>query len=227
MATTPSTFPTHIRDLTFDPRNPRQHTPRNIGMIADVLQTIGPARSIVIDEKNEIIAGNGVIEAAAQAGITHVRVYDRDTGELGPAAPEGEPSILAVRVTGLTDAQKREYAVADNRTGDLSSWDTEVLAELMDEGVDLGAYWFEEELGRMLGQEPEPDDPYAEWEGMPEYSHQDKTAFRSLTVHFKDQEAVDQFATLVDQAITPKTRFLWFPEIEIERYADKRYASQS
>ena len=60
---------------------------------------------------------------------------------------------------------------------------------------------------------------------MPEFVQEDKTAFRSIPVHFKDQAAVDAFAALVGQTITEKTRFLWFPEIEIESYADKRYAA--
>ena len=60
---------------------------------------------------------------------------------------------------------------------------------------------------------------------MPEFDQKDKKAFRSLALHFKDQAAVDAFAGLVGQNITGKTRFLWFPSIEIERYVDKRYTS--
>lgn len=146
---------THLRDLKFDPRNPRQHNPRNIGMIADTLQTVGPARSIVIDEHNVILAGNGVVEAAAQAGIEHVRVYDRDTGELGPPPPPGEPALLAVRVSGLTEEQKRQYAVADNRTAELAEWDVEVLTALVEEGTDLSSFWFDDELEVLLDMEGE------------------------------------------------------------------------
>ena len=34
---------------------------------------------------------------------------------------------------------------------------------------------------------------------------------------------VDDFARLVEQKITDRTKYLWFPEIIIERYADKAY----
>ena len=61
---------------------------------------------------------------------------------------------------------------------------------------------------------------------MPEFDQRDKTAFRSLPVHFKDQEAVDKFAALIGQKVTNKTRFVWFPAIEIETYADKRYVAK-
>src|SRR5690349_25083987 len=65
---------THIKDLTPDPANARQHNPRNVGMIQDALQEVGAARSIVIDEAGTILAGNATVEAAAAAGITRVQV---------------------------------------------------------------------------------------------------------------------------------------------------------
>ena len=61
--------PTHIKDLTPDPENRRAHNPRNLGMVVDALHAVGAARSIVIDEDNVILAGNGVTEAAAEAGV--------------------------------------------------------------------------------------------------------------------------------------------------------------
>jgi hypothetical protein len=45
-------------------------------MVVDALHEVGAARSIVIDENSVILAGNGVTEAAAEAGITKVRIID-------------------------------------------------------------------------------------------------------------------------------------------------------
>src|SRR4026208_1231298 len=106
--------PTHIKDLVPDPANRRSHNPRNLGMVVDALQQVGAARSIVIDENNVILAGNGVTEAAAEAGITQVRVVEADGQEL-----------IAVRRTGLSAAQKRALAIYDNRTGELATWNVE------------------------------------------------------------------------------------------------------
>src|SRR3954463_11008658 len=86
----------HIADLVSDPINRRQHNPRNLGMVSDALREVGAARSIVIDEDNVILAGNGVTEAAADAGITKVRVIDAAGDEL-----------IAVRRSGLSVGQKR------------------------------------------------------------------------------------------------------------------------
>lgn len=80
-----------LADLHGDPKNARKHNPRNIGQVQSSLQKYGAARSIVIDEDNQIIAGHGVVEAAALAGIERVQVVEAD----------GE-TIIAVRRTGLT-----------------------------------------------------------------------------------------------------------------------------
>ena len=124
--------PIHIKDLHPDPRNARRHTPRNIGMISDSLRAVGAGRSIVIDEHNEILAGNGLVEAAAEAGITKVQVVEAD----------GE-TVIAVRRTGLTKTQKQQFALFDNRTAELAEWDIDVLKGLALDGLDLAPFEFD------------------------------------------------------------------------------------
>ena len=76
-------------------------------------------------------------------------------------------------------------------------------------------------------REPGSTDAEAEWQGMPEFIQEDKTAFRSVVVHFPDQQAVDDFVALVKFPLTPQTRFMWFPRSTIERYVDKRYQAEA
>lgn len=205
-----------LADLTPDPKNARKHNPRNVGIIEDALREVGAARSIVIDEDGVILAGNATTEAAANAfnGDVPVRVIPTDGRE-----------IIAVQRTGLSAREKRRLALFDNRAAELASWDAEIFEDFTPE--DFKGLFSVNEVAAILDLEPEAGvDPNEEWKGMPEFVHEDKTAFRSLAVHFKDQEAVDRFAELVGQKITEKTRFLWYPEIEIERYADKRYEAE-
>lgn len=129
----------HIKDLVPDPANRRAHNPRNIGMVVDALHQVGAARSIVIDENDVILAGNGVTEAAAEAGITAVRVIEADGQE-----------IIAVRRRGLTDEQKRALAIYDNRTGELASWDFDQLAADKAAGLSLQPFWTAEEEAALL-----------------------------------------------------------------------------
>ena len=108
-------------------------------MITDALHKVGAARSIVIDEDNVILAGNGVTEAAAEAGITKVRVIDASGDEL-----------IAVRRTGLTDEQKVALAIYDNRGAELAEWNIEQLVQDQANGIDLTPYFFAEELAALL-----------------------------------------------------------------------------
>jgi hypothetical protein len=87
-------------------------------MIASSLQEVGAARSIVIDEDGNILAGNGTIEAAAQAGIERVRVVESDGNE-----------IIAVQRSGLSSKEKKRLALFDNRTAELAEWEPSILAE--------------------------------------------------------------------------------------------------
>lgn len=131
----------HIKDLVSDPHNRRKHNPRNIGMVVDALHEVGAARSIVIDEHDVVLAGNGVTEAAAEAGITTVRVVEATGNEL-----------IAVRRTGLTEAQKRALAIYDNRTAELADWDLDQLREDVAEGLSLDPWFSKDELSQLIAE---------------------------------------------------------------------------
>jgi DNA modification methylase len=129
-----------ISELKPDPENRREHNARNLEMIADSLRDVGPARSISIDENDVIMAGNGVVQAAAAAGITKVRIVEASGEE-----------IIAVRRRGLTPEQKRALAIYDNRTAELATWNPAQLAADQLAGLDLKPFFFETELQGILG----------------------------------------------------------------------------
>lgn len=142
--------PRRIADLIPDPENRRTHNARNIGMVADALRQVGAARSIVIDERNVVLAGNGVREAAAEAGITRVRVIDAAGDE-----------VIAVRRSGLTPDQKRALALYDNRTAELAEWNVDQLQADAAAGLELTPFFTDEELGKILGAKGGRTDPDA------------------------------------------------------------------
>ena len=199
-------------DLKADPRNARTHSPEQIAQLRASIREFGFTNPVLLRPDGMIGAGHGRVEAAKAEGLAE---------------------IPTVTITGLTADQWRAYVLADNRLALNAGWDEDLLraelAALAELEVDLSSLGFDQgELAAIfLEREDGENDPDAEWQGMPEFDQKDKTAFRSLAVHFKDQGAVDKFAALIGQTLTEKTRFLWFPEIEIETYADKRWTTKA
>ena len=127
-----------INDLKSDHKNARRRTDRSSDLIKESLQRYGAARSIVIDEENRILAGNGTIDGAKAAGIRRVRIIESEGDE-----------VIAVRRSGLSEEQKVGLALADNRTADLSEWDLEMLHRLSEEH-ELDPWFNQDDLDELL-----------------------------------------------------------------------------
>jgi DNA modification methylase len=160
-----------INDLKQDHKNARKRTDRSAKLIAESLERYGAARSIVIDEENRILAGNGTIAGAKQAGIKNVRIIETDGTE-----------VIAVKRTGLTEDEKIGLALADNRTSDLSDWDAEMLQQLSKEH-DISP-WFEgNDLSEIIGKvEQLPAEGLTDADDVPEAPEEPVTKLGDLWV---------------------------------------------
>ena len=146
-----------ISELKSDHKNARRRTDRSSDLIKESLQRYGAARSIVIDEENRILAGNGTIEGAKAAGIKNLRIIETDGDE-----------IIAVKRTGLTEDQKVGLALADNRTADLSEWDQEMLHQLSEEH-DISPWFDQDDLNEILNvTELDPEEGNTDPDDVPE-----------------------------------------------------------
>ena len=128
-----------ISDLRFDDKNFNAHTEYGMSLLEKSLQKLGARRSILIDKDNNIIAGNGIVEAAGSVGLNKVKIIETDGTEL-----------IAVKRTdmALDSAEGREMALADNATAaaDLE-WDKDNIGEYFSpeelEGWDVNLNWEE------------------------------------------------------------------------------------
>lgn len=119
--------------INFDKRNYRKHSSKNKDLINKSLKECGAGRSIVIDNEDNIIAGNGIYEQAQKLGLK-TKVIETDGSEL----------VVVKRTDLATDDDKRkQLAVMDNSTSDSSEFDIELLNEdfevetLQDWGLDV------------------------------------------------------------------------------------------
>lgn len=95
-----------ISTLSPYKNNPRTHTKAQIKKIARSIQEFGFTNPILIDDSNGIIAGHGRVLAAKELGMT---------------------SVPTVKLSQLSEAQKRAYIIADNRLAEDAGWDNELL----------------------------------------------------------------------------------------------------
>jgi DNA modification methylase len=143
-----------LADLIPDDRNANRGTERGAALLENSLRDYGAGRSILLDKRGKIIAGNKTVEQAGSIGLDDVIVVQTDGTKL-----------VAVQRMDLDlekDSRAKALAIADNRVGQVSlEWDPAVLAEL-DKEIDLSNFWTEGELDELLSREvsagnaPEP-----------------------------------------------------------------------
>lgn len=98
-----------VASLFESDRNVRSHPGVSMDVIVGSLERFGQRKPIVARHDGEVIAGNGTFKAAKILGW---------------------PEIAVVRFEG-TEQEALDYAIADNRTAELSSWDRGKLFTLM------------------------------------------------------------------------------------------------
>ncbi|MFN4281600.1 MAG: site-specific DNA-methyltransferase [Alphaproteobacteria bacterium] len=95
-----------VETLKVYARNARQHSPKQVTLLAAAIRQFGFTNPILIDAEGQILAGHGRLEAAKSLGMTKV------------------PTL---RIERMTEAQKRAYVIGDNRLAELAKWDREML----------------------------------------------------------------------------------------------------
>src|SRR5437763_12240842 len=96
-------------------RNARTHSKKQIRQIADSIKTFGFTCPILVDGQNTVLAGHARLEAAKLLGLLEVP---------------------CLRLNHLSPAQKRAYALADNKLALNAGWDEELLAQELQELLD-------------------------------------------------------------------------------------------
>jgi DNA modification methylase len=105
-----------VRKLRPNKRNARTHSKKQIKQVASSIIRFGWTSPIVADEDLQIICGHARFEAAKGLGLRDV-------------------PVLVVR--GLSDAEKRALALADNKIAANAGWDRSVLAAELGELASL------------------------------------------------------------------------------------------
>ena len=146
-------------------------------------------RPLLATKKGMIYAGNQRFQAVQELGWEDV------------------PCII----TDISDELAKERAIKDNNQ--FGEWDnsiSELLEELAAEGVDIDTLGLSVELEKMA-KNLEQVNADAEWDNMPEYSNEDKSAFKQVIISFTNDENFQKFQRLLGVKMTMKTKSVWYP----------------
>src|SRR5271168_3145595 len=97
-----------VGDLVLDPRNPRQHSQRQVNQIADSIREFGFLMPVVVDDTAQVVVGHARVLAAKKLDM---------------------PRIPVVEIRHLSKAQLKALRIADNKLGQNAHWDERLLGE--------------------------------------------------------------------------------------------------
>ena len=153
-----------IDDLIPYARNSRTHSDEQVSQIAASIKEFGFTNPVLIDDDGGIIAGHGRCMAARKLKLDEVP---------------------CIRLTGLTEAQKKAYIIADNKLALNAGWDDEMLAieiqelQEMDFDIDLTGFTGDE-VNELLDLDNEDFEP--------ELNSDDREPIRNMTFTVSDEQ---------------------------------------
>jgi DNA modification methylase len=100
--------PIHI--LQCEPVQLREHSERQIKQIGRSISAFGFLIPILADDNGKVLAGVGRLHAARKIGM---------------------PEVPVIRVSHLTESEKRAFQIADNRLTEHAKWNDRLLAETL------------------------------------------------------------------------------------------------
>ncbi len=184
-----------------------------------------------VHPKNQQDSLSGVLR---EVGLVQNVICNRTTGHVvdghlrvSLAISEEQPTVPVTWVELSEDEERLILATIDPLSA-MAATDRDQLDALLREVQtgDAAVMAMLDQLAAKSGIIP-PMDRDAEWQGMPEFEQQDAMAYRTIHLHFADDEAVADFAQIIGQPVTEKTRYLWHPRQEPERLRDQEYHSDA
>lgn len=147
-------------------RNARTHSDEQVSQIAASIKEFGFNNPVLIDEDGGIIAGHGRVLASRKLNIE---------------------KLPCIRLSDLSEAQKKAYIIADNKLALNAGWDDEMLAieiqELEQADFDVDLLGFDdEELDLINGLADDLED------FQPELNSDDKEPIRNMTFTVSDEQ---------------------------------------
>lgn len=142
----------NIEYLNLSEIKPYENNPRNnneaVDYVSNSIEKFGFKVPIIIDENNVIVAGHTRLKAAEKLGLE---------------------KVPCIRADDLTQEQVKAFRLADNKVGEIATWDLEKLnIELENIDFDMSEFGFEIDIDEIELKE-EKENPYTRKVDVPHY----------------------------------------------------------
>lgn len=170
----------NIEYLNLSEIKPYENNPRNndeaVDYVANSIKEFGFKVPIIIDKNNVIVAGHTRLKAAEKLGL------------------EKAPCI---RADDLTENQIKAFRLADNKVGEIATWDLEKLnIELENINFDMSEFGFEIDIDEIEIKE-EKENPYTKKVDVPQYKMTGECPYLS---ELCDTSKVEELKILVNSS---------------------------
>jgi len=64
------------------------------------------------------------------------------------------------------------------------------------------------------------------WKGMPEFEQNDKKTYKTIFVHFRNKKDYEEFASMIGQNLSEKTKSIWHPALDRESNSILRWIEE-
>lgn len=187
-------------ELLPNPKNWRTHPKHQRDALQGLLAEVGFANALIARETPD---GLMLIDG-------HLRAE---------TAPD---SLLPVLILDVTEAESDKLLATLDPLAALAGTDSEALTVLL-HNVTSGNAAVQEMMAGILELPMDPpvygeNDPKEEWVGMPEFEHEDKTAIKTILIHFNNLNDIPSFSKLVGQTVTEKTKYIYYPKQQKTAY---------
>lgn len=220
-------------------KNPRKITAEKARILLKTLKEFGDLGGIVFNKKNQkLVSGHQRSDALAQGEIIYTEKYPKPN-EVGTCAIGyiifGDEKF-SYREVFWDEKKHAAAALAANKSA--GEWDVfklkDVILDLDDPAFDFELTGFpqievENILNAFKNYEPVSsgesvtNDVLSEYEGMPEYEHEDDSPYHKIIVKFANEDDYKKFCEILEIDITTNTKTTWYPQRESRNLNDFAY----
>lgn len=155
-----------VNDLTPYDKNARKHQSKDVDTIKASIKQFGMSDPIgVWSDKNIVVEGHGRLQACKELGIDKVPVIHLDH---------------------LSDEQRRAYALAHNKTAEMSEWDFDILGTELDDIFDIDM----SDFGFDLSDDNEPTESNNKNQNTVNFNYQEQYGVIVMCKDEQEQESI-------------------------------------